>query len=269
MTILESLRAADRGALWIPFSISAARITQPFYRNRADAFEAIERKLTEIYRLAVHRSIQRDFPLLIVDEAHNWKNGPLAGTNGFENFSQYIAPHVRRALLLTATPFQLRPEEMLEILKVSDFIKPCPTPAESFARRERLTKFREEILRQVLHNSEKQSTIFSRAWIRIPHSVTAETLIDIWKSPALTAARKNLGALFHPADVTTSVTAEMAKVIADAVAGIDPSIRQFLKEALYLDAYNAGLSRQLGKLVVRHRRQTDHRLFRVGIEYGQ
>src|SRR6185437_8376594 len=43
----------------------------------------------------------------------------------------------------------------------------------------------------------------------------------------------------------------------------------FLKEALYLDAYNADLSRELGKLVIRHRRQTDHRLFRIGIEYGQ
>ena len=48
-----------------------------------------------------------------------------------------------------------------------------------------------------------------------------------------------------------------------------PDIRQFLREALYLFAYNADLSRELGKLVIRHRRQTDHRLFRIGAEYGQ
>ena len=61
---------------------------------------------------------------------------------------------------------------------------------------------------------------------------------------------------------------EIAKVISAAIAGADPDIRQFLKEALYLDAYNADLSRELGKFVIRHRRQTDHRLFRVGFEYG-
>ena len=63
-------------------------IAQPFYRNREDVFASVERKLMTIYRLAAHRSIQRDFPLLIVDEAHNWKNGPLAGANGFEDFQQ-------------------------------------------------------------------------------------------------------------------------------------------------------------------------------------
>jgi hypothetical protein len=63
-------------------------------------------------------------------------------------------------------------------------------------------------------------------------------------------------------------TPEIAKVISAAIAEADPDIRQFLKEALYLDAYNSNLSRELGKFVIRHRRQTDHRLFRVGIEYG-
>jgi hypothetical protein len=268
LAILKSLRAGDSQTLDSLLEI-CREIAQPFYRNRGDAFESVERKLTEIYRLAVHRSIQRDFPLLIVDEAHNWKNGPLAGTNGFENFSQYIAPHVRRALLLTATPFQLRPEEMLEILKVSDFMRPCPTQVESFTRRDRLTNFREESLRPALHNSEKQSGIFSRAWVRIPQRVTAEVLTDAWNTAGLRTARKNLRVLVNQGEVTASLTPEMVKVISEAIAGIDPDIRQFFKEALYLDVYNASLSGQLGKLVVRHRRHTEHRLFRVGIEYGE
>ena len=61
---------------------------------------------------------------------------------------------------------------------------------------------------------------------------------------------------------------DLAKIITAAISGSDPDIRQFLKEALYLDAYNARLSRELGKFVIRHRRQTDHRFFRIGIEYG-
>ncbi|SPF46043.1 hypothetical protein SBA4_3460015 [Candidatus Sulfopaludibacter sp. SbA4] len=268
LSILNSLRAADSETLDSLLAV-CHKIAEPFYRDRAGAFAIIERKLIDIYRLAVHRSIQRDFPLLIVDEAHNWKNGPLAGTNGFENFSKHIAPHVRRALLLTATPFQLRPEEMIEILKVADFIEPCPTQVESSIRRERLTTFREETLRPALHNSEIQSGTFSRAWVRIPHGVTAEALVDAWNSPDLAAARKKVRAQVNAEGDTTSLTAEMTRLISGAIAGADPDIRQFLKEALYLDAYNAGLSRELGKLVVRHRRQTEHRFFRVGLEYGQ
>ena len=45
-------------------------------------------------------------------------------------------------------------------------------------------------------------------------------------------------------------------------------IQQFMKEALHLFAYNADLSHELGKLVIRHRRQTEHRLFLVGAEDG-
>jgi hypothetical protein len=243
-------------------------IAQPFYRNREDAFVAVERKLMSIYRLAAHRSIQRDFPLLIVDEAHNWKNGPLAGTNGFENFSKYIAPHVRRTLLLTATPFQLRPDEMLEILKVSDFMQPCATQAGSAGRRERLNKFREDILRPVLANAEKHSRTFSRTWAKIPSHVTMETLGDTWNSPQLAAARVSLRSLADREGVVALHSTELASIVSGAIAGTDPDIRQFLRDALYLCAYNADLSRELGKLVIRHRRQTDHRLFSVGSEYG-
>jgi hypothetical protein len=267
LTILKSLKAEDREVVDSLLEDCRA-IAQPFYRNREDAFGTIDRKLTAIYRLATHRSIQRDFPLLIVDEAHNWKNGPLAGTNGFENFSKYIAPHVRRTLLLTATPFQLRPDEMLEILKVSDFIQPAPTRAESVVRRERLKKYREDILMPALHNSEKQSHSFSRAWVRIPHRVTAEAVANAWNSPNLVAGRDNLRFPANDDTVAGPHTPEIAKVISAAIAEADPDIRQFLKEALYLDAYNSNLSRELGKFVIRHRRQTDHRLFRVGIEYG-
>jgi hypothetical protein len=124
-------------------------------------------------------------------------------------------------------------------------------------------------LRPTLNNSEKQSRNFSRAWVRIPQGITAEALEKTWDSPDLAAAREKVRSLADPESAITSHGTASAEVIAGAIAGIDPDIRQFFKEALYLDAYNADLSCQLGKLVIRHRRQTDHRLFRVGIEYGQ
>jgi hypothetical protein len=268
LAILKSLKVEDLNQV-NSLLADCREIAQLFYRNREDAFGTIERKLIDVYRLATHRSIQRDFPLLIVDEAHNWKNGPLAGTNGFENFSKHIAPHVRRALLLTATPFQLRPDEMLEILKVSDFMQPCPTRAESSVRCERLRKFREDTIRPVLANSENHSRTFSRAWVKIPRRVSAEALNAAWFSPDATAARQKVRSLAGLEGVITSRSTDVANIISAAITGADPDIRQFFKEALYLYAYNADLSCELGKLVIRHRRQTDHRLFRVGIEYGQ
>ncbi len=244
-------------------------VAVPFFRNREDAFRKIGHKLINIYRLATLSSIQRDFPLLIVDEAHNWKNGPQWGANGFFEFRDFIAPHVRRALLLTATPFQLRPEEMLEILKVSDAMQPCPTQAESSVRVERLEKFREQIIRPVLANAESHSRHFSRAWVRIPRRVTADAIDTAWNSPDLVAAREKVVALAHLDGVITDHSVELARIISGAVAGTDPDVRQFLREALHLFAFNADLSRELGKLVIRHRRQTEHRLFLVGAEYGQ
>ena len=69
--------------------------------------------------------------------------------------------------------------------------------------------------------------------------------------------------------VITSHKNELMQIASGAAAGADPEIRQFLKEGLCLYACNANLSHELGKLVIRHRRQTDHRRFRVGLEYGQ
>jgi hypothetical protein len=268
LSILRSLDAEGRQVLDSLLD-DCREIAQPFYRSRDDAFPRIEGKLRKIYRLAAFSSIQRAFPLLIVDEAHNWKNGPLDGANGFNDFRRYIAPHVRRALLLTATPFQLRPNEMLEILKVSDDMQPCATQAESAVRVARLKKYREEIIRPVLANAESHSRSFSRAWVRIPHRVAADTLAVAWNSTDLVATREKVVALAKLEGVVTDHGIELGKIISSAVAGADPDIRQFLKEALYLFAYNADLSSELGKLVIRHRRHTEHRRFLVGAEYGQ
>lgn len=244
-------------------------VAVPYFRDRDNAFRKIESQLISIYRLATNRSIQKDFPLLIVDEAHNWKNGPEAGTNGFADFSKFIAPHVRRALLLTATPFQLRPDEMLEILKVSDFMEPCTLKDDSRARVERLKTFRDQTIKPVLSNAEAHSRAFSKAWVRIPAKITTEQLEKVWTEPRLIQARKELSSLAELEGTVIAHSAEMRRIIEGALAGIDPDVRNFVREALYLFAYNADLSCELGKLVMRHRRRTEHRLFRIGTEYEQ
>ncbi|MFM1770340.1 MAG: hypothetical protein RJA22_2869 [Verrucomicrobiota bacterium] len=266
--ILRSLRQEEREPLDALLE-QCREMAQPYFRDRSAAFEKIERKLRDIYRLAVLCSIQKDFPLLIVDEAHNWKNGPRDGANGFADFSRHIAPHVRRALLLTATPFQLRPEEMLEILKVSDHLQPCATREKSRQRVEHLRTFRERTVQAALAGAERHSRQFSRAWTRLPARVTAAMLASAWSAPALTEARRQIQSLAEQEGAIAEQAQDLARMIGGAVAGCDPDLRQFLREGLHLFASNADLSHELGQLIIRHRRRTDHRLFLVGAEYGQ
>src|SRR5262249_38251384 len=129
-------------------------------------------------------------------------------------------------------------------------------------------RFRENTIRPVLANSENHSRTFSRSWVRIPSRVTAEALATAWNSADLAAAREQIHSLAALEGVITSHSAELAKIVSSAVASSDPDTRQSLREPLPLHAYTAALSCELGKLVIRHRRQTDPRLFRVGMEYG-
>ncbi len=244
-------------------------VSKPWTRDRAGKFGAqgIDGRLTQIYRWATCQMIRQAFPLLIVDEAHNWKNGPSSGANGFRTFAEDIAPHVRRALLLTATPFQLRPEEMLEVLKVSDHIMPCPTQQKSEARRERLERYREDIIHPVLRNSEQASKRFAKAWTRLPQRLKTDDLMKVWVSPALCSARQQLKQLADDEGVVNDLGAHFQQIVNSGLAGIDPDLRPLIREALCLYAFNSDLSTEMGNVVIRHRRGTDHRLFRVGMEY--
>lgn len=245
-------------------------VSQPWTRDRAGKFgiRGIDGRLTRIFRWAICRLIRQAFPLLIVDEAHNWKNGPSYGSNGFRTFADDIAPHVRRALLLTATPFQLRPEEMLEVLKVSDHIMPCTTQRESEERREKLRQYREDVIRPVLQNSERASKRFSKAWTRLPQRLKTDDLMQVWMSPSLSSARQHLQQLAEDEGAVNEQDGRFQQVVNGGLAGIDPDLRQLMREALRLYAYNSDLSVEMGKLVIRHRRETGHRLFRVGMEYA-
>lgn len=242
-------------------------ISEPYVRGRAEKFERVERLLTQLYRRATEKLITRAFPLVIVDEAHNWKNGPRAGANGFKDFARFIAPNARRALLLTATPFQLRPEEILEILKVSDYLRPHPSKSVSEERNKKLKDAREETIRPVLNNSACASERFSRAWTKIPPAKTGAVAIEVaWGGSALVAARAELRQVAVEEGVVSEK--EIKRISEAALQNVDPAIRKMLREALHLYAYNQDLSQELGEYVIRHRRRTDHRLFRVGNEFG-
>jgi hypothetical protein len=232
----------------------------PYRRDRADDFRTFRMTLSRVYRRACLELLRQSFPLVIVDEAHNWKNGPSAGANGYYGFRDYIGPHSRRLLLLSATPFQLRPQEMLEIVKASDCLD---IPEE---RRAALKRRREQTLRKALKRSETESRDFSKAWARLPRRIRPELISDTWASPGMASARDKLEAATAVVDVVD--LGEVEQIAKRAVQDLDADVRGFFLSALKLFAMNRDLSYELGRVVVRHRRETGHRLVRVGEEYG-
>lgn len=239
----------------------AKEIATPFVRNRSQLVEAeILPRLKTLYRLLAGRMIAKAFPLVVVDEAHQWRTG----RKGRPNFLKLLGGKVRRLLLLTATPFQLRPSEMLEIMKVTEVLAPSPEPGASRVRQAALESLRSEVIEPALSNSTFASQQFQVAWSRLPRAVRTTDLDAAWCTPEADQTRHALRALAQEPGV---VDPERLDAIIDAsVAAFDPNLRGLLRAAWRLFVYNADLSAELGRLVIRHRRRTDHRLFRVGEE---
>ncbi len=257
---IESSRDEDARKMMEETLEWAKDLGTPFRQYRDVDFPKFAAKLSELYVRICFEFIRQSFPLVIVDEAHNWKNGPRGGANAYDTFARYIAPKSRRILLLTATPFQLRPSEILEILKVGDHLG-IPTE-----RQERLKKIRENTIEVVLKRSEQASRHFAKAWARLPRRIRTEDLEDIWESESLRRARDLIMKQSKEPDVIDDEFVQTHAKI--PVTGLDPAVRGFFMQALLLYGYNADLSDELGKLVIRHRRTTAHRLVRVGSEFS-
>ncbi|MFG0332610.1 MAG: hypothetical protein ACF8TS_04530, partial [Maioricimonas sp. JB049] len=241
-------------------------IATPYARRREQKFRRqVIPKLDEVYTEALRHLLGSDLPLVIVDEAHNWKNGPSQGSNGYRGFTNLLGCRVRRALLLTATPFQLRPDEMLEILKISEHLKTCPQKVQSEERQQRLEHHREDVIKPVLDRATTASRQFARGWSKLPPSVTTATLEVAWSSPELVAARCQLDEV--AAEHGVACTDRIRAIINKATEFLDPAFRQLLQAAMELYVHNSDLSHELGMLVIRHRRNTEHRLVRVGAEF--
>lgn len=239
-------------------------ISEPYVRERERLFDGVTEELNWIYREMLLKLLRSPVPLVVVDEAHNWKNGPEHGTNGYDLFAEHLASRTRRALLLTATPFQLRPAEMLEILRIGEALQPAGDRATAAGRIERLRKHREEVLRPVLEQADHSSRRFAKAWAKLP-ALPSAVLAQSWGSAPLVEARADIDHLTAAPSALNA--AELEQVVAVGTSQLDPVVRSFLAEALRLYAHNRDLSHEMGQLVVRHRRKTDHRIVRSGQEY--
>src|SRR5262249_9669400 len=112
-------------------------------------------RLLAIFKELAPYLIRQDFPLVIVDEAHHWRH---AHRQDCQDFRNNLAPMCRRLLLVTATPFQLYPDELLEVLAVSDDMA-----AVGPDRIADLRALREQI-RDAMAVSETAGQSFSREW---------------------------------------------------------------------------------------------------------
>jgi helicase-like protein/type III restriction/modification enzyme restriction subunit len=240
-------------------------IAEPYVRSRSELFVDIERALNGLYRKVCFASATSALPLVMVDEAHHWRNGPKHNSNGYGTFKQQLAPLIRRALLLTATPFQLRPEEVLELVKVGEDLAASGDSGETERRRLRLKLHREKVIAPVLRKAAHQSRCFAQAWARLSETNSA-ALDECWQGPTMVALRAQLKEM--AAESGDLDAARVNTVIEPAMEVAPLDLRDLLREGLRLYACNEDLSYELGSLVIRHRRRTDHRLCAVGQEYG-
>jgi len=70
--------------------------------------------LRELCRAALGQTVPHSLPLVIVDEIHNWKNHPTS----WRKFLHMLGLRIDRLLGLSATPFQLGPHELIQVLNL-------------------------------------------------------------------------------------------------------------------------------------------------------
>jgi len=222
-------------------------------------FDGFKDRLNDVYKEIIQQLIDNVIPLVIVDEAHHWRNEER---NDRKKFAKELAPLTRRLLLLTATPFQLHRDELIRVLSIYRDLEEAIGPD----RAENLQKMVEAV-ENASAESETRGLAFQKAWGRLGDEFAR---IDPKLSPALEIGlgledpRKNLilegwRRIKARRDVTESV---------DFLIGEVPlPLRDFFQRAVDLERANIQLGLALGKLMIRHRRETCHRRFLIGQEY--
>src|SRR5207302_4963820 len=100
----------------------------------------------------------------IADEAHHWRHSQRQDCQAFR---RYLAPLARRLLMLTATPFQLHREELLEVLATGDSMEPAIG-----ADRVESLRARRDKLAEAMNASEEAGRAFSREWGTLAEQIT-------------------------------------------------------------------------------------------------
>lgn len=251
---LRKGHAESRGLLPYCKSISTRKGNAELY------FSGFTDRLLDLYRELIPTLLKNKklfFPLVIADEAHHWRNSQRKDCQAFR---KYLAPLSRRLLLLTATPFQLHREELLEVLATGDSMEPAIG-----ADRVELLKKRCLKLAEGMNSSEKAGQSFSREW-----GVLAEQIARMDSTFSVTT-----GELFFEDDSRTReierqwamLRCESGNKRQEALQNVPGPLRPFFTKAVQLLEANLRLHEVMSLLIIRHRRQTNHRRYWVGREY--
>jgi hypothetical protein len=227
------------------------------YSEWSKWFRLLKSELRNIFRQLWKYLLDRPFPLVITDEAHHWRNNDAGD---FRAIREFIAPYARRMLLLTATPFQLRPQEAISILNVIE-------PMEKAIGKDRVAALRtlRERMGNCMEGSEHAGRAFSIEWGAVADQ------IGRWRedlSPVALVSRRDYDPRTEAINkIWSTLRVSMPREAATTIDLVPGPIRPFFLRALELYRANQQLRAAMTPLVVRHRRSTSHRRYWVGREY--
>jgi hypothetical protein len=240
----ELLDLRSSGALWddsqshdLQQSFSRALQVYPKLANRAEAAlngadeGTLSGILDELARCALVTNWPL-FPLVIIDEIHGLKNEYVQSRRRFEAL---LKGRVCRLLGLSATPFQLRHDELLSLLKLRHVLA---------VPRERLDALdqAESSLRVAMNAARESGEIFRKKWKGL-RPVDHKAVSDTW-SAVMNAERSE------------------RQVLVEEIR--PPRIAHALVAALDLEQRNSELQRHLRPFVIRHRHSRGYREHFVG-----
>jgi hypothetical protein len=171
------------------------------------------------------------FPLVIIDEIHGLKN-QVQSRRHLEAFAK---GKICRLLGLSATPFQLRHDELLSLLKLRGVLSLSP---ERFAQLDEA----EAHLRAAMEGARDSGEIFRRRWKALQH-VDQGVVAEVWKTVrgAADSERQELAVQIRPPRVSHAIIA-----------------------AMDLERRNAALQKHLHPFVIRHQHPRGYREHFVG-----
>ena len=179
--------------------------------------------LREVCRAAIGQTVGHNLPLVIVDEIHNWKNHPRS----WLRFLHTLGRRTDRLLGLSATPFQLGPRELIQVLDLRSCIRLS-------AERASFLKDRVDAVRADLQQAEEAGKALRRAWADVGER-DLEDIKEAWTA----SARSD---------------------------GLPPRMRRSLRALGDVRDAHGRLGRSLRPFLLRHRRDVSHRSWWVGRE---
>lgn len=181
--------------------------------------------LREVCRASLGQSVPHHLPLVIVDEIHNWKNHPQS----WQRFLHMFGGRVDRLLGLSATPFQLGPHELIQVLE----LKACLALD---SQRRRFLQARVEKLDQALDDAGAAGERLRNVWGQIEAGDVPE-VERLWKNGANDEA---------------------------AFDGQPPRLVDAIQAGRKVRDSHEQLMGHLRPFLIRHRRSVSHRAWWVG-----